>query len=255
MSQRRGLFARFLDLWRGIFGVRLADAEARNAEAVYLRALETRQAQLDKLAHAVGRLVFLRNRLLDQMQTKVRDRDLIDRSLQNAVHTSLEGDEAPALALIRKRREIEAELTRLQEEHARVAEQCETAKDSLVEAKAALVTLRQERDAMLARKAHALARIDVAEAIADARGDFTTSHRALDHVREAISALEVRAELGQEIERIDGHEVSLDELRREADADSDRRELARLKMRLARAGAVAASSGAGDAVAAVGVRS
>ena len=43
MNERSGFFARLMDLWRGFWGIKIRDAEARNAEVVYHNAVEQRR--------------------------------------------------------------------------------------------------------------------------------------------------------------------------------------------------------------------
>src|SRR5688572_6706129 len=144
--QSKGFFARLIALWRGIWGVKLSDAEARNAEAVYLGAIEERQSQYTKLKDAVGRLVYLRNRLEADLKQHEDDLSLVEQSLARAAA----GDQdKQALALIRKRRQLQAEIERLQTEHGRVNAQVASAKESLAEVKASVARLKEERTEML----------------------------------------------------------------------------------------------------------
>lgn len=230
MQARKGFFARLVALWRGIWGVKLSDAEARNAEAVYHRSIEERQLQYNKLKDAVGRLVYLRNRLEADLKQREDDLALVETTLTRA---AADEKDQQALALIRKRRQLRAEIERLQTEHGRINTQVSGAKESLAEVKASMVRLKEERAEMLARKAHALARLEVAETLADATGDFSSTHQALEAVRESISRLEYRADVGFEAESVaELEELSMADLRRQAADSQDQLELEALKARL-----------------------
>lgn len=226
--QKKGFFARLFDLWRGMFGVRIRDAEVRNAEVVYHNAIEERAAQHRTLKDAVGRLVYLRNRLDQQIQRAAGDLAVVEGALQRA---AAEGDDARSLALIRKRRALTSELERLRGEHARVQVQADEAKEGLRQLADAIRRLKEERTEMLARKAHAMARIEVAETLRAASGDFTASGQALENVREAIARLEYQADLGHEADHEGVGDVSLSELRRSAEDEADLAELEELKRR------------------------
>lgn len=228
---RKGFFGRLLDLWRGFWGNKITDAEARNAEAVYYNAISRRTLQYDKLKDAVGRLVYLRNRIESDVEQRRSDLELVECSLGTAVAT---GSDGRALALIRKRRTLSDDVERLTLDHARLEDQADSAKEGLGELKKAIHRLQAERTEMLARKQHAVARLEIATALEQTHGDFASADQALESVREAIARLEHRAEIGS----VSGDELGLDsdismvELRRSAEDEQDVAELQALKREL-----------------------
>ena len=226
--QKRGFFGRIADLWRGFWGVKLNVAEAKNAELVYHNAVRTRTHQQEKLHDAVTRLAYLRNKVEVALTQRREDLALVESALTRAAH---DDEDLRALALIRKQRTLQAEVERLEMEHGRLGEQTETAKETLADVRKAIGHLKQERDEMLARKQHAMARIQVASVLQESLGDMGTTDQALENVRESILRMETQAGLDSEPMEANG-EVSIATLRREAADESDREALSELKLRL-----------------------
>jgi len=229
MRRRKGFFARVADLFRGFFGVRLRDAEARNAEVVYHNAITRRERQADGLKDAVARLVYLRNRVEAELQRRRADLRLVEESLVRAARAD---DDARALDLLRKKRKLEEEVARLAGEHARLTEQTTRSKEGLAAVRKSVAQLKRERDEMIARQAHAEARLEVAEALQASNGDLASTDQALESVRESILHLEQQADLDPGEEPGGDGEVSLAQLRREAAEQADREVLAALKATL-----------------------
>lgn len=225
---RKGFFARLADLFRGMFGVKLKNAEARNAEAVYHNAVGEHVRHHDRLKDAITRMVYLRNKVEADLKDKQNDLRLVVKALNKAVRDS---DDDRAMALIRTRNKLTAEVERLQSELQRLAVQSEKAKEGLVEVKNAIGRLKVEREEMLARKAHALARRDAQNALNRLTdvGHLDGALSALDSVRESILQLEQSVEIDDEAEVEARGEISIAALRREAVEDAERDELARLK--------------------------
>ena len=227
--ERKGFFTRLLDLWRGFWGVRLNGAEARNAELVYHNAIQQRAAQHVKLKDAVARLVYLRNRIEADMRQREDDLRLVDKALLRAATAD---DDDKALGLIRKKRLLDSDIERLRGEHERLLAQAESAKEGLAEVAKAVKHLKAERSEMLARKTHAVARLEVASALQQSNGNFAATDQALENVREAIVRLEHRADIGVEADFDASGEVSIAALRRAEEDESDEMALTALKHRL-----------------------
>lgn len=239
--KRKGFFARLADLWRGFWGVRLDHAEVHQTEAVYHRAIEERIGHQAKLKDAVSRLVYLRNRTESAIAQKRKDLELTTAALQRAVLADRDQD---GVVLLRKQRALETEIERLEGEHARLQTQSETAKQTLAELSAAVTTLKQERAEMLARKAHASARLDAQQVLASVSGaDLTHADAALENVREAIFRLEGQAGLHPDVDDGTKRMAELEQqIRDEADQDTLRAMKMKLRGRLLVANTAAPSS-------------
>jgi phage shock protein A len=231
--KQKGFFARLADLFRGIFGVQLKNAEARNAEAVYHNAISEHVRHHDRLRDAITRMVYLRNKVEADLKDKQNDLRLVIKALSRSVRGS---DDDRAIALIRTRNKLTAEVERLQAELQRLATQSDKAKEGLVEVKSAIGRLKVEREEMLARKAHAVARRDAQDALSRLTdvGHLDGALTALDSVRESILQLEQAVDLDDEAEVEARGEISISALRREAVEDAEREELARLKVEAGR---------------------
>jgi phage shock protein A len=228
--KRKGFFARLADLWRGFWGVRLSDVEARNAEAVYHNAINDHVGHHDRLKQAIARLVYLRNRIEADHRSRSEDLELIDTALRRAV---ADNNDDQAMALIRKKRSLEEEVERLATELASLTQQADKAKKGLQEVQLAIRRLKEERSEMLARKAHALARRDAQQIL---KRLTDTSHllgsvSALENVRESIVRLENEVDLDDETTQTPG-EVSMSALRREAQDERDRQLLSEMKQEM-----------------------
>lgn len=223
--ERKGVFNRFVSLWRGMFGVRVERAEARNAEAVYFQAITEREKNYEELRSAAARLVYLRHRTEAERTQAMKDGVVVEEALKRA---ALGNDDGKALALMRKRRELGEAEGRQTHELERLSAQADAAKESLDKLAQALSDLKRERVEMLARKAHAEAQQRAQLAFDAALRGGDGASQALEGVREAIARMEVEVGLEQ---RRDG-EVSMAQLRREAALDGDREALASLKTHL-----------------------
>jgi len=229
MSQNRpGFFARFAALFRGRAGVKLRNAEVRNTEAVYHNAIERRTRQCAELKDAVGRLVYLRNRIEADLKRRTAELGLVAEGLVLAAEAN---EDDRALALLRKKRLLEAEIERLTTEHRRLDAQAVSSKVGLAEVRKSIEHLKQERDEMLARKAHAEARLEVAQALQQSSGSLAAADEALENVRESIQRLEQQADLDLDGDARGG-DISMAQLRREAEERADRAALDTLKMEL-----------------------
>ncbi|MEO0813958.1 MAG: PspA/IM30 family protein [Myxococcota bacterium] len=228
MDQREGFFARFGRLVRGIFGMRMSRAEARNAEAVYHNTIRGQRDHHDKLKQALGRLIYLRNKTEAVLDKEKDNLDLVERALREA---AVNDDDKRALLLIDKKRRLQEIVERLESDLARFSEQSREAKGALGEIELSITRLKNERDEMLARKAHALARRDIQATLDNAMSPHSVNMQALENVRESIAMLESQAGLSTEL-RGDQEDVSMESLRRDDAKRRDQEALQALKMEL-----------------------
>ena len=188
------VFDRALNLFRGFFSSLMGSAEAANPEAVYEAAIEERLKRHRDLKKAVSGIVYLRNKLEAEQETKQKELADVSAQLPVAIES---GDDDVALVLLQKKNELEKALADLAGELDKVSKQAEEAKDSLVAFQGEIEKLRRERDEMLAKKATAEARIKIAETLDGMSTDADI--KALDNVRENIHKLQAEADIGGEI--------------------------------------------------------
>ncbi|MEO1174570.1 MAG: PspA/IM30 family protein, partial [Myxococcota bacterium] len=191
-------------------------------------AIRNQRGHHDTLKQALGRLIYLRNKT-DAVLEKERDNlELVERALKDAV---LADNDDRALALIDKKRRIQETVERQEADLKRFSDQAREAKQALSDLDGSITRLKNERDEMLARKAHALARRDIQATLDNAMSPHSINMQALENVRESIAMLESQAGLSSEM-RTSGEDVSMESLRVEDSKRRDRETLQALKLEM-----------------------
>ena len=98
-----GFFQRLANLWSGFLSLWISDVEGRNPEAVYEAAIEERVRKHKELKKAVSGIVYLRNKLASELETKERELKEVMTQLPIAVQ---EGEDEVALVLIEKKDQL-----------------------------------------------------------------------------------------------------------------------------------------------------
>lgn len=217
------LIARFRNLLHGLFADWVGRREHENPAAVYEAAIESRTAQYGKLREAAAGVLYLRTKLSRELEQRLKDLGRVQRQLEVAVD---EIDDPAALALIRRRNSLGADVSRLRAELAAISDEAEAAKKNLSTFHEELNRLRDERVHMVARLANAKARLRLHENLGGPPSD--TNAQALEAVRDHINRLASEVNLSHELDR-DGADEAIrrasdDEERADAEA-----ELAELK--------------------------
>lgn len=194
MSQE-GFFARLWNLVRGMFGSWVGKKEEQNPEAVYESAIHQRIEQYDQLKQAVAGIVFLRNKLANELENKSRDLRLLQDQIGVAVD---KGEDEVALVLIEKKDELEAEIARIKDELEQTRTEAEEAKRSLVEFQSEIERLRREKERTLARLATLEARRSIMRQLD--RLSPEADMRALETVRDRVERLSAEIEAGKEMQ-------------------------------------------------------
>jgi phage shock protein A len=187
-------FDRIGNLWKGFWSLWISDVENKNPEIVYEQAIDNRIKRHRDLKKAVGGIVYLRNKLTTELETKERELREVNAQLPVAVES---GDDEVALLLLQKKNELDTAVASLQVELGKVSKQAEEAKESLVAFQGEIEKLRRERDEMLAKKATAEARIQIQETLDGLSTD--SDIKALEGVRENILKTQAQADVGTEI--------------------------------------------------------
>jgi phage shock protein A len=218
------LFARLANFFRGLFSTGVSSLEASNPEAVYQAAIDERIKRHAELKKAVSGIVYLRNKISTELETKEKDLARVNTELPVAVQS---GDDDVAIVLLQQKNELDAAVVDLRAQLEKVNKQAEDAKDSLVSFQGEIEKLRRERDEMLARKATAEARIKIQESLDGLSTDADI--QALDGVREHIGKLQAQADVGAEIKEnsLDARLAAVREKAKDATARSQLEELKR----------------------------
>ena len=222
-----GFFDRVANLWNGFWGLWISDREKANPAAVYEAAIDERIKKHRDLKKAVSGIVYLRNKLTDEKESKEKELIEINAQLPLALE---QGDDEAALVLLTRKNELEKSLVDLRAELEKVSGQAEEAKQSLVAFQGEIEKLKRERDEMIARKATAEARIQIQESLEGLSTDADI--KALDNVRDNIQKLQAEADTGAEI-RGDSLDTRLKKIRERATDTTARSQLDELKKQMA----------------------
>jgi phage shock protein A len=189
-----GFFDRLSNLWNGFLSLWISGIENKNPEVVYEQAIDNRIKRHRELKKAVGGIVYLRNKLSTELETKERELREVNAQIPVAVESN---DDEVALLLLQKKNELDKAIEGLKLELEKVSKQADDAKESLVSFQGEIEKLRRERDEMLAKKATAEARIQIQETLDGLSTDADI--KQLENVRENIHKMQAQADVGAEI--------------------------------------------------------
>jgi phage shock protein A len=229
-----GFFSRIGNWFTGIMSLFVSDLEKKNPEAIYEAAIEGRIEKHRELKKAVSGIVYLRNKLDTDLQTKTKALAEIQTQIPVAIE---EGEDEAALVLIQKKDELTSSITEIQAELTRVSAQAEDAKKGLVAFQGEIEELKREKHEMLAKKANAEARIQIQDTLEGLSTDADI--RALENVRESIDKTVAEAQVGAEIQD-DSLDSKLEEIKKKAQSASARNQLDEMKKQMAAKKAAAA---------------
>jgi len=221
------LWARFVNLFKGIFGLKVSQLEAANAEAVYEAAIGERVKKHRELKKAVARIIALRNGLQEDVQETEKELVEINAQIPIAVE---EGEDDAALVLLQKKDQLQAKLVGHREDLTKVSAQAEESKTGLVAFRGEIENLKQEKVEMLAKKANAEARIKINETLDGLSTDADI--KALESVRESIDSLASEADIEKELNE-DSLDAKLAEIKKKTANASAQTQLDELKKQMA----------------------
>jgi phage shock protein A len=187
-------FARVRNLLRGLAGQWIGGRERRNPGAVYEAAIQERLDQYAALRQAAAGILYMRQKLARELETKSKEIARVRRQLDLAVDA--DEDEA-ALVLIGRRDDLDSEVERLSRELGELEAESETAKRNLTAFQNDIARLRDEKVRMLARLANARARLRFQETLSGLSPDADI--RALDAVREHVERLVEEAKMTRDL--------------------------------------------------------
>ncbi len=222
-----GFFDRLANVWRGFMSLWISDIENRNPEAVYEAAIDERVRKHKELKKAVSNIVYLRNKLSAELETK--ERELKEVMIQIPVAVD-EGEDDAALVLIQRKDELTTAIERVSGELSKVSEQAEEAKSGLIAFQAEIEKLKREKEQMIAKKANAEARISIQETLDGLSTDADI--KALDNVRTHIDKLQAEADIGAEVQG-SSLDSKLAKIKEKAASSSARGQLDEMKRQMA----------------------
>jgi phage shock protein A len=235
-----GFWSRLSNWFSGMFGGAMNDLEDRNPDYVYENAIQQRLEKHKELKKAVANIVYLRNKVGEDLRSK--EAALADAVAQLPIAVE-EGQDDVALVLIQRKDELAAAIAGLQGELADVERQAEEAKAGLVTFQAEIEKLRREKEKVLAARANAQARIKVQETLSGLSVDADVV--ALDNVRRSTEKLKAEAEVGAELAGSD-LDAKLKALRQKGATSAAQTQLDELKRQSAARKALAEGQAAGS---------
>ena len=234
-----GFFDRLANIWRGFLSLWVSDIESRNPEAVYESAIDDRVRKHRDLKKAVSGIVYLRNKLSTELESKERELKEVMGQLPVAID---DGEDEVALLLIQKKDELTAQIAQIRIELEKVSAQAEEAKTGLVAFQGEIEKLKREKAEMMAKKANAEARIQIQETLDGLSTDADI--KALENVREGIHKLQAEADVGGEIKG-ESLDAKLIKIKSKAASASARQQLDEMKKQMAAQKQAQAAGGAG----------
>jgi phage shock protein A len=218
-----GFFSRIGNLWKGFLSLFVGNLEKENPEAVYEAAINARKLKYKSLKKAVSGIIVQRNKLSAELEEKSRAVSELDYQIAAAVDQE---EDDVALVLLQRKEELTTRISQVEADLNRAKEEAEGAKSSIVAFQSDIQKLEREKDAMLAKKEHAEARIQIQETLSGLSMDADI--KALDNVRDHIEKLQAEADVSTEIGDSDLN-AKLDKIKKLAGTASARSQLEALK--------------------------
>lgn len=189
-----GFFARISNLWNGLLSLFIQGVEAENPEIVYEAAINARVVQYQKLMKAVSGIVYLRNKLQKELESKTAQLKELQAQIPVAVSA---GEDDAAMVLIQRKNQLAADVERITTDLNKTSRDADEAKASLISFQGEIEKLKREKETMLARREDAKAKLQIQESLSGLSVDADI--KALDGVRESINKLEAQADVAKEI--------------------------------------------------------
>ena len=189
-----GFWTRVSNLFRGFWSLWVGGKEKQNPELVYESAINDRVRQYQDLKKAVSNIIYLRNQLSKDLETRSREMRDVTAQLPVAVDS---GDDEVALVLIQKKDQLSGQIEQIRVDLDKTAAQADDAKNALLAFQTDIEKLKREKDELSARKQTAEARIKIQETLSGLSPEADI--KALDNVREHVAKLEAEADINKEL--------------------------------------------------------
>ncbi|MDG2050769.1 MAG: PspA/IM30 family protein [Myxococcota bacterium] len=185
---------RLRSLVRGFFGRWVREREQQSPQIVYEQAIDERVRQYRELKEAVAGILFMRNKLEEEINDRRVEIARMHDDVRRAVRS---GRDEISLGLIGQKQALFEDLERSEKELTTVRDQAEEAKANLIRFREEIRSLVREKGRMLATLANAKARRRLRVAIEGLSVDAEMD--ALESVREHISRMAMEGDLSQEV--------------------------------------------------------
>ena len=218
-----GFFQRIGNLWTGFWSLFVSDLERKNPEIAYENAINGMVRKYATLKEATAALLRRRDEITERLQGEEKELAQIEPDLGTALDTN---QDDLALGLLQKKNALDASTAGLRNDLERAGDDAEEAKASLVSIKDEIGKLKAEKDRMLAKVKSAEARLKIQGQLDGLSVDAEV--QALDNVREHIKTTIASADLHKEMGDAD-LDNRLRKLREQSGDASAKRQLEELK--------------------------
>ena len=210
---------RLSNLWSGFVSLWITDVEKRHPEIAYQNAIDSMIEKYGRLKSATAAIMRRREEISARLEKERSELAAISADLNAALAT---GQDELGIVLIQKKNALEASTKVLDQEMEQASTDAQEAKDSLIQVKAEIQKLKDEKDRMLAQMHSAQARLKIQNQLDGLSVDAEV--RALDNVREHIRNTVAEAKMGSELRDSD-LDVKLARLRQSSGAITARQQL------------------------------
>ncbi|MEF8714927.1 MAG: PspA/IM30 family protein [Accumulibacter sp.] len=214
---------RLSNLWSGFVSLWITDVEKRHPEIAYQNAIDSMIDKYGKLKSATAAIMRRREEISARLDNERNELAAISADLNAALAT---GQDELGIVLIQKKNALEASIKVLEQDMEQARTDAQEAKDSLIQVKAEIQKLKDEKDRMLAQMHSAQARLKIQNQLDGLSVDAEV--RALDNVREHIRNTVAEARMGSELRDSD-LDVKLARLRQSSGAITARQQLEEMK--------------------------
>ena len=214
---------RLSNLWSGFVSLWITDVEKRHPEIAYQNAIDSMIEKYGRLKSATAAIMRRREEISARLEKERSELAAISADLNAALAT---GQDELGIVLIQKKNALEASTKVLDQEMEQARTDAQEAKDSLIQVKAEIQKLKDEKDRMLAQMHSAQARLKIQNQLDGLSVDAEV--RALDNVREHIRNTVAEAKMGSELRDSD-LDVKLARLRQSSAAITARQQLEEMK--------------------------
>ncbi|MEF8766525.1 MAG: PspA/IM30 family protein [Candidatus Accumulibacter phosphatis] len=214
---------RLSNLWSGFVSLWITDVEKRHPEIAYQNAIDSMIGKYGQLKSATAAIMRRREEISARLENERNELAAISADLNAALATS---QDELGIVLIQKKNALEASIKVLEQEMEQARTDAQEAKDSLIQIKAEIQKLKDEKDRMLAQMHSAQARLKIQNQLDGLSVDAEV--RALDNVREHIRNTVAEAKMGSELRDSD-LDIKLARLRQSSGAITARQQLEEMK--------------------------
>jgi len=214
---------RLSNLWSGFVSLWITDVEKRHPEIAYQNAIDSMIEKYGRLKSATAAIMRRREEISARLEKERSELAAISADLNAALAT---GQDELGIVLIQKKNALEASTKVLDQEMEQARTDAQEAKDSLIQVKAEIQKLKDEKDRMLAQMHSAQARLKIQNQLDGLSVDAEV--RALDNVREHNRNTVAEAKMGSELRDSD-LDVKLARLRQSSGAITARQQLEEMK--------------------------